>query len=94
MTHNAKFNWTQMQQTVFKTLKRALIKAPILHYPDPSKHYTVYSDASDDTHRAQLSKEHDGQELAVVFHFSHIPSQKRNRNGAALNRKLMGYTMP
>ena len=53
--------------TAFNTLKSALLEAPILHYPDPSKCYIVYTDASDDACRAQLSQEHDGQELLVAF---------------------------
>ena len=36
-------------------------------YPDPSKWYIVYMDASDDACGAQLSQEHNGQELPVVF---------------------------
>ena len=43
------------------------LQAPILHYPDPSKIYIVYTDASDDGCGAQLSQEHDGQELPVAF---------------------------
>ena len=53
--------------TAFNTLKGALWEAPILHYPDPSKCYTVYTDTLYDACGAQLSKEHDGQELPVAF---------------------------
>ena len=56
-----------MHHTAFLTLKEAIIQAPILHYPDPSKRYIVYTDASDDACRAQLSQEHDGMEFPVVF---------------------------
>ena len=38
-----------------------------LHYPDPSKCYIVYTDASEDSSGAQLSQEHDGRELQVAF---------------------------
>ena len=68
--HDAKFAWTSSHLTAFNTLKSALLEAPILHYPDPSKHNLVYTDASDDTCGAQLSQEHDSQELPVAF-FSH-----------------------
>ena len=44
-----------------------MLQTPILHYPDPSKHYIVYTDASDDARGAELSQEHDGQELPVSF---------------------------
>ena len=65
--HDAKFDWTSGHHAAFNTLKSALIEAPILHYPDPSKCYIVYTDASDDACGAQLSQEHNGQELPVAF---------------------------
>ena len=57
--HDVKFSWTSGHHTVFNTLKCALLEAPILHYPDPSKCYVVYTDASYHACGAQLSKEHD-----------------------------------
>ena len=62
-----KFEWTPMHHTAFLHLKEALIQAPILCYPDPDKKYIVYTDASDDACRAQLSQEHNGAEFPVVF---------------------------
>ena len=38
-----------------------------LHYPDPSKQYIVYIDASDNACGAHLSQEHDWQGLPVTF---------------------------
>ena len=37
--HDAKFTWTSSHLTAFNTLKSALLEAPILHHPDPSKCY-------------------------------------------------------
>ena len=65
--HDAKFAWTSNHLTAFNTLKSALLEATIFHYPDPSKYYVVYMDASDDVCRAQLSQEHNGKELPVAF---------------------------
>ena len=65
--HDAKFAWTSSHLTAFNTLKSALLKAPILHYPNPSKCYIVYINASDDAFGPQLSQEDDGQELPVTF---------------------------
>ena len=48
-------------------LKESVTQAPILHYPDPSKRCIVYTDASDDAGRAQLSQEHDGTEFPIAF---------------------------
>ena len=50
-----KFDWTSTHHTAFLNLKGAIIQAPILHYPDLNKKYIVYTDASDDACRAQLS---------------------------------------
>ena len=65
--HDVKFTWTSNHPPAFNTLKSALLEAPILHYPDPTKCYIVYMDALDDACGAQLSQEHDGQQLPVAF---------------------------
>ena len=56
-----------MHHTAFLHLKKVIIQAPMLHYPDPNKRYTVFTDASDNACRAQLSHEHNGMEFPVVF---------------------------
>ena len=43
-----KFDWTPTHHTTFLQLKEAIVQAPILHYPNPSKKYIVYTDTSDD----------------------------------------------
>ena len=48
-------------------LKDSIIQAPILHYPNPSKKYIIYTDASDNACGAQLTKEHDGMEFSIAF---------------------------
>ena len=48
-------------------LKDSIIQAPILHYPNPSKRYIVYTDASDDACGAQLTQEHKGTEFPIAF---------------------------
>ena len=62
-----KFEWTHTHHTTFLNLKEAIIQAPLLCYPDPNKKYIVYTDASDDACRAQLSQEDNGMEFPVVF---------------------------
>ena len=51
----------------FSSLKKAIVQAPILCYPDPDKKYIVYTDTPDDACRAQLSQEHDGMEFPIAF---------------------------
>ena len=62
-----KFDWTLEHHTTFLHLKEAIVQAPILHYPNPSKKYIVYTDTSDDACGAQLSQEHNGTEVPVAF---------------------------
>ena len=62
-----KFEWTLEHHSTFLHLKEATVQAPILHYPNPDKWYIVYTNASDDACRAQLSQEHDGTELPTAF---------------------------
>ena len=62
-----KFAWTSGHHAAFNTLKSALIEAPILHYPDPSKCYVVYTDALDDAYGTPLLQKLDGQELPIAF---------------------------
>ena len=62
-----KFDWTPLHHTAFLTLKEAIIQAPILHYPNSNKKYIIYTDASDDACRAQLSQEQDGTEFPIAF---------------------------
>ena len=62
-----KFEWTLEHHTAFIHIKEAIVQAPILHYPNPDKKYIVYTDASDDACRAQLSQEYNSTEFPVAF---------------------------
>ena len=62
-----KFEWTPTHHTALCTLKESDIQAPILCYLDPTKHYIVYTDASDDACGAKVSQEHDGMEFPIAF---------------------------
>ena len=64
---DVKFEWKETHQYAFMKLKEAIIQAPILRYPDTTKPYIVYTDASDDACGAQLSQTHDGTEFPVAF---------------------------
>ena len=62
-----KFDWTPTHHAAFLHLKEAIVQAPILHYPNLTKKYIVYTYTSYDTCRAQLSQEHNGTEFPVAF---------------------------
>ena len=56
LTHmDIKFEWKETHHSAFMKLKDAIIKAPILRYPDTTKPYIMYMDASNDACGAQLS---------------------------------------
>ena len=55
---DVKFKWKETHHCPFMKLKDAIIQAPILRYPDTTKPYIVYTDASDDACGAQLSQIH------------------------------------
>ena len=73
-------------------LKEAIIKTPILHYPDPVKRYIVYMDALDYACGAQLSQEHDGAKFPIAFLYHAL--LKHRENGVPQNKKLTDYTVP
>ena len=57
-----KFEWTEECQTGFEYLKTSLTEVPILKYPDPSKRYVVFTDASDQAAEAVLTQEYTGKD--------------------------------
>ena len=59
--------------------------------PQPSKRYKVYTDALDDTCRAQLTQEHDGREFPITL-LSHI-FWRPKESGVQLNKRPMEFTM-
>ena len=73
-----KFEWKEIHQDAFTKLKEAIIQAPILRYPDTTKPYIVYTDASNDACGAQLSQIHDGTEFLVAF-LSHTFTDTQRR---------------
>ena len=46
LAHDCEFKWTNQCDNSFQMLKDTLCSAPILKYPDTSKPYTLYTDAS------------------------------------------------
>ena len=75
---DVKFEWKDIHQDAFMKLKEAIIQAPILRYPDTTKPYIVYTDASDDACGVQLSQIHDGTEFPVAF-LSHTFTDTQRR---------------
>ena len=89
--HDTKFIWTSSHLTAFNTLKSTLLEAPILHYPDPSKHYIVYTEASDDA--CGLSYLRNMMARNFELHSFHTYLRIPTVNAAPQNRQPMVFTM-
>ena len=75
---DVKFEWKETHRCAFMKLKDAIIQAPILRYPDTTKPYIVYMDASNDTCGAQLSQMHEEAKFPVAF-LSHMFTDTQQR---------------
>ena len=75
---DVKFEWKETHHCTFMKLKDAIIQAPILRYPDTTKPYIVYTDASDDACRTQLSQIHNETKFPVAF-LSHMFTDTQRR---------------
>ena len=79
LTHmDVKFKWKETHHCAFMKLKDAIIQAPILRYLDTTKPYIMYTDASNDACRAQLSQMHEEAEVPVAF-LSHTVTDTQRR---------------
>ena len=75
---DVKFKWKEILHCAFMKLKDAIIKAPILRYPDTTKPYIMYTDASDNACGAQLSQMHEEAKFRVAF-LSHTFTDTQQR---------------
>ena len=72
------FQWTEECQTAFDNLKGALVRAPVLPYPDPTLPYIVDCDASAEGIGAVLSQEKVGKEFVVAYYSRKFSKPERN----------------
>ena len=75
-----KFEWTQSCADVFDKLKRALVSAPILGYPDFSKVFLLFVDASSTGIGFTLAQVQNDKELVIAY------------NGRGLNQAEKNYS--
>lgn len=62
------FDWTDLHQNAFNSLKKMLVSPAVLKYPDPHQPYVLYTDASDCGLGAVLTQtDQDGVERPVCF---------------------------
>ena len=86
-----KFQWTQERQEGFDQLKKALIEAPVLAYPDYTKPFILETDALLKGLGAVLSQKGDDNEVHIIAYASrsHWPSEKSMRDYSSAKIELM-----
>ena len=65
------YEWTPECLKTFKMLKNLLIQEPILKYPDPTKPYTLYTDASKYAWSCVLTQEYEHEiegNIKIIYH--------------------------
>ena len=76
LAHDCEFNWDNTCDISFQMLKDALCSALILKYPDTSKPYTLYTDASKYGWAGVLTQSHtsfvDGKEITMDHPVSYV----------------------
>ena len=70
------YEWTNRCQETFEFLKQMLLKEPILKYPDPSKPYTLFTDASKFAWACVLTQEYehefDGKKRKILHPITYM----------------------
>lgn len=72
------FEWDEACQAAFDGLKRAMMEAPVLPYPDPKLPYLLDTDASAEGIGAVLSQVKDGREHVVAYYSAKFNRPERN----------------
>ena len=68
LKNQAKFDWNQSADRAFQTIKAALTTAPILAYPDFSRQFILYTDASNQAIGYILGqKDEQGKETVIAY---------------------------
>ena len=85
------FQWMQECQEGFNQLKKALIEAPVLAYPDYTKPFILETDASLKGLGAVLSQKGEDNEVHVIAYASRSlrPSEKSMRDYSSAKIELM-----
>ena len=76
---HARYKWTDECQRSFDFMKESLTVIPLLAYPDPSKPYVLYTDASDTCIGACLTQEHEHEGEVPIYYISHKLSDTQTR---------------
>ena len=94
--HDVKFEWTEKCEKLFNRLRELLMEYPILRYPDLSKPYTIYTDASRiGWSRVLTQKEPDAKRRVKSYPICFVSCQFRGSqlNWAALTKEAYAIYM-
>ena len=97
--HDAIFIWCEQCELSFQMLKDTLVSAPILKYPDTSKPYTIFTDASKYGWAGVLTQEHttmvDGKEITAKHPVLYVSSlfHGSQLNWAAMTKEAYAIYM-
>ena len=83
----ADFQWDSNCQKAFDDLKHRLVSPPILAFPDFSRQFILYMDASDTSIGAVLSQSQNGQEQVISYWSRQL--QKAERNYSTIEREAL-----
>ena len=94
--HDTPFEWTQQCDKSFNHLRELLMQYPILRYPDPTKGYILYTDASGIGWSSVLTQEHVGEKnRSKHYPICYVSGQFRGSqlNWAALTKEAYAIYM-
>ena len=107
LAHDCEFVWTNQCDISFHMLKDTLCSALILKYPDTSKLYTLYTDASKYGWAGVLTQRHtstvDGKEVTMdhpvlyvsgLFHGSQLNWAALTKEAIAIYMSIYRYRVP
>lgn len=87
------YKWTEKHQQAFDAIKVALTSPPILAFPDYSKPFIVYTDASSNGLGAVLSQVQDGKEHVIAYASRTLrPAEKNDGNYSSFKIELQALT--
>ncbi len=87
--------WDDACEVAFRTLKAALVSAPVLAYPNQEGHFTLSIDASDVGTGAVLEQDQDegGQVVKRVIAYASKTLSDTQRHYCMTNKELLAVVM-
>lgn len=77
---NVKFEWTKDCEKAFRTLKQKLLSPVILKFPDFTKKFILYTDASKIATGAVLTQKHGDIELPIAYASKNFTKGEKNKS--------------